>query len=122
MYFEGIAEIKRVCLNPVRVPVLDGRYFCTAGIPGLVPVAAAQVCVPAQCQRLGLISLEDVRRLPDGDHLAMIEQHRAVANFLDRSRIVRDEDHGAAIVLVAADPVQTPLPEGSVSHAQYFVD
>src|SRR5215207_11042884 len=56
--------------------------------------------------------------LVDGHDLPALEQHRAVAEALDRAHVVRDEDDRLAGVLEAVELVEALLLEGDVADGE----
>ncbi len=59
---------------------------------------------------------------PMHDHVAALEQHRAVAEALDRRHVVRHEDDRLALGLEAVELLEALLLERGVADRQHLVD
>ena len=64
----------------------------------------------------------DRRRLADRDHVAPLEQHRAVAEALDRAHVVGHEQDRPARPLEPLELVEALLLEVGVADRQHLVD
>ena len=72
-------------------------------IRGALALAAARVgavdLVDGSPEVELVVAVGDVGWVADGDHPAVVEQHRAVAEALDRAHVVGDEEDRAAFAL-----------------------
>src|SRR2546425_1080314 len=69
-----------------------------------------------------VVGADHVHRAALLHHPPVLEQQRAVADPLDRARIVRDEDDRAAGPLEVGDPPEALLLEGLVPDREHLVE
>ena len=69
-----------------------------------------------------VVAAGDRRRLADRDHPALVEQHRAVAEALDRAHVVGHEQDRAALALEPLELVEALLLEARVADREHLVD
>ena len=82
--------------------------------PARASTSAARTKVPAACQQLGLGAL--------GDDPAVADHDQVVGDDLDLVQQVRGEQHGAALVGVAAEQVAHPADAGRVEAVGRLVE
>jgi hypothetical protein len=115
------------------------RRLRRTGLPGagdLGPIGPGDEVARAEAREVGeqgahlrarrvdelLVHVRDDLRVVVGDEPALVEQQAALAVADDRLQAVRDEQHGAAIVLEALHHGHALLLEGLVADRQRLVD
>ena len=69
-----------------------------------------------------MVRAHDFARRPLLEHAPVLEHDRAVAEPLDRARVVRDEDDRPAGALEVADPAEALLLERLVANGEHLVE
>ena len=69
-----------------------------------------------------VVHAPDLVRVADLQHLAALDQHRAVGELLDQAHVVGHQQDRLALGLEAAEDVEALLLEGGVADGQHLVD
>ena len=102
-------------------PGVDDVGVAVVGAPVIVAALVGKLMNGApEVQRV--VAVRHIRRVADRHHAALLEQHRAVAEALDRAHVVRHEEDRAALLLQPEELVEALLLEAGVADREHLVD
>ena len=112
----GEGRVARAVL--VLHPGLHHARLAGAAAARALALGVAQLAAEVQLQVL----VGHLARPPDRDDLALLDQHRAVAEAVDRGHVVGHEHDRLALLAEVEEHVEALLLEGGVAHGQDLVD